>query len=615
MSIFKAAKRMVDGVRGKRSSKQQDAPEDSLVDPLSDPLAGGLSGGVASLQQEQAAAARNANADNYTTLGGMHLNLGFGAPLTVQSDSELRGGKAAKPAPAPLGPGAQAAKSLKKAGGKGKSGSGYKSIRKQLDALDTVEGSDAERQYAAEVAKRDIKAWRTKHKERGEGGSKRYKAMSGALGKVDEVRASNTAGADPALLDAYNGATPDLDTLMAGHRRDKALKSLKEEHRLKRVAALRSGDDAERDKQGSFMDQAGHLRSDLGEALPGMEQRYLKSQVEQRGKLGGTSTGVLGSGNAGTAHRARFGDEDLIFKEQEALPEVMLEAGASAEIGAMRSVASSRVNDLLGTSVITKTDLAEMDGMYGTAMAPAPGRGVRSAVPINSLGITYDQLPDTASFAASGSIFQDEGFDYSDPKLQEGLLDLQLNDILSAQVDRHAGNYHVSQGEDGAVNGVHGFDLDASFGADMGEWHDRVTNVNFKGAEDFGNAVDLPPLLSERQAQMIEKLDLMALNDTLADLLPEEEITASLQRAIELKDHVQLLRQEGKVVESFNEDSFSKLVQAGKKKSYVARDHLSAQAMKATMEAIEDLRNQGQQANPAEASAQAEHIEQSGLMA
>jgi hypothetical protein len=131
----------------------------------------------------------------------------------------------------------------------------------------------------------------------------------------------------------------------------------------------------------------------------------------------------------------------------------------------------------------------------------------------------------------------------------------------------------------------------------------------------FGNAVDLPPLLSERQAQMIEKLDLMALNATLADLLPEEEITASLQRAIELKDHVQLLRQEGKIVESFNQDSFSKLVQAGEKKSYVARDHLSGQAMKATMEAIEDLRNQGQQATPAEASAQADHLEQSGLLA
>jgi hypothetical protein len=583
--------------------------------PCPTPLAGGLSGGVASIQQEKAAAARNANADNYTTIGGMHLNLGFGGPLTVQSDSELRGGKAAKPAPAPLGPGAQAAKSLKKAGGKGKSGSGYKAIRKQLEALDGVEGSDAERQYAAEIAKRDINAWREKHEGRGEGGSKRDRAMAGALDHINEYSARNAVGDDPALLEAYQGATPDLDTLVGGHRRYKGTKELNEHHRLKMAAARTSGDEQEKEQQLAYMKQARNLQGDMRDALPGMEERYLKSQVEQRGKLGGTSTGVLGSGNAGTAHRARFGDDDLIFKAQEQLPEVMLAAGTTAEVGAMRSVASSRVNDLLGTSVITKTELAEMDGMYGTAMAAAPGRGVRSAVPINSLGITSDQVPATASWASGSTIFEDQGFDYSDPKLQEGLLDLQLNDILSAQVDRHAGNYHVSQGEDGAVSGVHGFDLDASFGADMGDWHEGVNSTNFKGQEVFGNAVDLPPLLSERQAQMIEKLDLMALNATLADLLPEEEITASLQRAIELKDHVQLLRQEGKIVESFNQDSFSKLVQAGEKKSYVARDHLSGQAMKATMEAIEDLRNQGQQATPAEASAQADHLEQSGLLA
>lgn len=611
MGFFKAAKNMVNAARGKKPSKRHDPMSDALSDPLSDPLAGGLTGGVASLQADAAAATHAANADNYTTMGGFHLNLGFGDPVTVQTNRELQG----EAPPTPKGPGALAAKGLKKAGGKGKSGSGYKAIRKQLEALDTMEGSDAEKQYAAEVAKRDIKQWREKHNGRGERGTKRDKAMKRALGTVDDIRTTNIVGDDPALRAAFEGATPDLETLTAAYGRAGHHRQLQHHHRSRRNEAEKRGDADDQQRHQAAMKQSDFMFNDLKLKTPDMEERYLKDQVSQHGKLGGQSLGAIGSGAAGTAHRARFGEEELIFKAQEDLPQVMNAAGTTAEIGAQRSVASSRVNDLLGTSVIGKTELAEMDGMYGTVMPNAEGASVRQAMSPADLGIERSQVPENAVQAGGGKIFADTGFDFSDPKLQEGLLDLQLNDILSAQVDRHAGNYHVSRGEDGAVDGVHGFDLDASFGSDMVDWSERMQDKGGFGEDTFANAVDFPPLVSERQAQMIETLDLMALHGTLADLLPEEEISAAVQRAIELKDHVALLRQEGHVVDGFNQETFGKLVQAGGKKSYVARDHLSTETMKATMEAIEELRNQGAQATAAASDAQADQLDQSGLLA
>lgn len=480
--------------------------------------------------------------------------------------------------------GAQASSRLRDAGGKGPRGSGFRDIQKRLAALDVSAGSDAERQREAELLKADVKAWLEKHAGTDD---KRVGAMQQAIEAIDYIRSNNMAGNDDALAAAIDGATPDMDTLTRAHARVDALKQ-KESANNGRVRDLSAGGDQDgADRLRAVNRQNGFMNADVTMAIDGMSDRFLQQQVGERGRRGGKSLGAIGSGNVGTAHRAQFGSESLIFKAQEELPEVMHPAGTSAGLGAHRAVASSLVNDLLGTNVIGRTELAEMDGEFGTSMPAAQGDAVRQAVSLDSLGLTDADLPEYASQPNAKELFVEQGADFSDPKLQEGLIDLQINDILSAQVDRHASNYHVAKDETGAVTGVSGFDLDASFGKDMGNWQERVHDIKAvgmgKGSELFANAVDFPPLMSERQAAAIEAMSMVDLHDTLSAWLPAEEVSAAVERLLDLQAHVHDLRQQGNVVEGFDDKTFDKLLQGGAKSSYVARDHLSTQNMKASL--------------------------------
>jgi len=213
-----------------------------------------------------------------------------------------------------------------------------------------------------------------------------------------------------------------------------------------------------------------------------------------------------------------------------------------------RAVASSELDQALGTNVVARSYHATLQGQDGYVSAQADGKAVTDA--------------------------ENPGVNFSDANTQRGLADLQLNDFLTNQVDRHAGNIFID-GESGKVTGI---DNDLSFGK----------RNKSKMGSSIGTNRGLPTQVDSQSAQRVMDMTPAQLQKLLKssgrgdEQLSPEEIEAAQQRLVELQGHIEQGLSarddpggaEGvagpSIVDEWNEDTYNDAMAAGDDQTLIA---------------------------------------------
>jgi hypothetical protein len=185
-----------------------------------------------------------------------------------------------------------------------------------------------------------------------------------------------------------------------------------------------------------------------------------------------------------------------------------------------RSVASYKVDKLLGTGVVPKTKFGTHKGAGGTVQDWAKGQS--------------PQKTTTAPNAPPVNQYRD--FDYSDPEIQRQLSTLQLFDAITGQVDRHPGNYYIYQGPGGTQ--VTAIDNDLAFGENKDV--ERVIDpvwLNRPLANDQSRGV--PLFVDESIAEQILNTTANDLKATISGMLTPQEVTKTLARFAKVKIELQ----------------------------------------------------------------------------
>ncbi len=157
-----------------------------------------------------------------------------------------------------------------------------------------------------------------------------------------------------------------------------------------------------------------------------------------------------------------------------------------------RSVASTAVDRLVGLQVVAeeKFGMDENGKVIGLSVQ-ADGAGVRSEVKFPGEDKTRTCFLDV---------------DYSDPRIQRGLHDLEAMDYLTGQIDRHAGNIFIDP-QSGKVTGI---DNDLSFpDLEREKMFDRNKQLGDKAP------AHLPHMMHEETARRIMAITPEALRETL----------------------------------------------------------------------------------------------------
>lgn len=220
---------------------------------------------------------------------------------------------------------------------------------------------------------------------------------------------------------------------------------------------------------------------------------------------------------------------------------------------AARAVMSSRVDQVLGTDVLSEERFATHDGQVGVSSMQVDGESLR--------------VDEAASWkrdggAQGGATYQNHlDFDVSQGSVQRDLSNLQVNDYLTGQVDRHAGNMFY----DDKTGRLRGIDNDLAFG-------DRF-NERF-GDPDTGMAKhvnELPKFIDAATAARIVQIDLLDYWEMLQgdaedpQRLTMAEATDGMERMARLQTHVERLMAkargedvdvDGQIVGEWNDDTF-----------------------------------------------------------
>lgn len=207
-----------------------------------------------------------------------------------------------------------------------------------------------------------------------------------------------------------------------------------------------------------------------------------------------------------------------------------------------RAVASSKVDQLLGTNVLAQEKFG----------VDANGKTIGVSVQVNGVGVTGN-LPGGKSY------FLDAPF--ASHEVQKGLYDLEVMDYITGQLDRHAGNMFV----DPDTGEVRGIDNDLAFPQMSRE----------EMLEDSLEAKDKcvrnkPLFIHEDTAKKLESLKPEDLRRTLESVklpgegergkLTPDEIEGAVTRLTELQQHVKELRKTGHVVKEFNKKTYDEAI-------------------------------------------------------
>ncbi|WP_433998042.1 hypothetical protein [Endozoicomonas sp.] len=250
---------------------------------------------------------------------------------------------------------------------------------------------------------------------------------------------------------------------------------------------------------------------------------------------------ALGSGKAHTVTKLSFedGDEtvDKVFKSEDAVDTSHFKEhtdkakylDTQRPRFAARNLASQSLQDTLGLKLLPKTELTVHNGKVGLLMDVAKGK---------------------QPFTAKDGIAKDIPFDPKEnPKvaaeIAKNLNSAEWLDCFCGQQDRNAGNYLINP-ETGQVTLV---DNDHSF-------YPGQTSIDHSevktGASGWLSPWPGPPTLIDRD--VLNKLNATTVDDItakLTGLLQPEEIEATISRLEELKEHAELLEEQGLVVDDW----------------------------------------------------------------
>jgi hypothetical protein len=225
------------------------------------------------------------------------------------------------------------------------------------------------------------------------------------------------------------------------------------------------------------------------------------------------------------------------------------------EVEAKKAALGGEVSSLLTRSVAT-TVVDEALGMNAMAKEKfgidENGRpvGISVGVPGSSILVRGATAEDKESFL---------NIEYHNPAVQKGLYDLQAQDYITGQIDRHTGNIFVDP-HNGQVTGI---DNDMAFPT-----VNRKDMLNSPGV-DVKAVRGMPQFLHSDTADKIEALSPQALRTALQSIQPPDgvahmepaAIEGAVERLQELQTEIKAMRKEGRVVDKFSMDTFNQAME------------------------------------------------------
>jgi Domain of unknown function (DUF4157) len=207
-----------------------------------------------------------------------------------------------------------------------------------------------------------------------------------------------------------------------------------------------------------------------------------------------------------------------------------------------RNIAMYRLDQLLKTGVIPRTETAKVDGKMGTLM------GLESGTSVAQLLTEKRAEEKLVSLAA-----------------QRDLSNLQLLDAISGQIDRHAGNIIATIDEKtGEIIGLKGIDNDLAFGINMTATQDIPVSHERGFPELIDHEVADRIVFLSKKTRLIER--------TLAGLLTEKEIQATIVRLIAVAEYINYVRdcdakisvgKSQRIIKEWNKETFDTQIQFG----------------------------------------------------
>ena len=222
---------------------------------------------------------------------------------------------------------------------------------------------------------------------------------------------------------------------------------------------------------------------------------------------------------------------------------------------AVRNIATKAMDQLLRFNLVPETRIGTLHGRLGMVMGFAegvPAMKSRAVDVTEEMRETVERWREGLSEEDFEALMVDRGLrleddrilriepmgvrqNYTDPGLRRELVKLQLLDAITAQGDRHGGNYLVRRDDHGRFIGLSAIDNDQAFGP-------RIIDPNQllpgKGGTKAFKGVMLPPVVDPEIKATFENLTDDQLREALDGLLPEAEINAAVDRLHTIQDYL-----------------------------------------------------------------------------
>jgi hypothetical protein len=200
-----------------------------------------------------------------------------------------------------------------------------------------------------------------------------------------------------------------------------------------------------------------------------------------------------------------------------------------------RNIAMYRLDQLLGTGVMPRTERAKLKGKAGTVMTRERGTELRDFVE-NKEEKSAEEILMT-------------------PAIQRGLSNLQLLDAIAGQIDRHAGNIIVTIDEKtGKAIEIRGIDNDFAFGIRT-EADSEVPISHNRG---------FPEMIDNNTADKILGIEENKVREVLEGLLTKAEIDQTVFRFTSVQNYIKNIKVcqeslDGKgIIKEWNEETYKK---------------------------------------------------------
>ena len=193
---------------------------------------------------------------------------------------------------------------------------------------------------------------------------------------------------------------------------------------------------------------------------------------------------------------------------------------------AVRNLSTCRLAEELGFDVVVRTEL-------GLHTLPEGTRPV--------LGLVMEVAPGQAA-----RVVPSRTGVFTQPDTRREITKLQLLDCLTAQGDRHGRNYFIGVRPGSGVR-VAGIDNDQCLGSRVR--HPDVIRQGLRHEPGRGfRGCGLPPVIDTDMARALEDLTPERVGQLLENKLHPDEVDATVERLFVIKDHIEHLRQEGRII-------------------------------------------------------------------